>query len=40
VLPPLPLSNLHGDGAGELRARVQRWLAKDVDEAQARVTAT
>jgi GTP-binding protein len=40
VLPPLPLSNLHGDGAEELRERVQAWLVEDADHAQAGVTAT
>jgi GTP-binding protein len=40
VLPPLPLSNLHGDGAEEIRDRVQAWLAADADEAQAGVTVT
>lgn len=30
VLPPLPLSNLHGDGAEQIRARVQAWLTAAV----------
>lgn len=30
VLPPLPLSNLHGDGAEAIRARVQAWLTATV----------
>ena len=30
VLPPLPLSNLHGDGAEAIRARVQAWLTAAV----------
>jgi len=40
VLPPLPLSNLTGDGTLAVRAQVQAWLAADVEERQAAVTGT
>ena len=40
VLPPLPLSNLNGDGAQAVRERVQAWLSGSPDEPRGAFTAS